>query len=587
MRTVRSVRTGATARPEWRRWIPLLAVLGRYETKTLRRDVLAGLVLTSLLLPAGMGYAQASGLPAVTGLYATLVPLVAYAVVGPSRILVLGPDSALAPLIAAAVLPLSGGDADTAVTLAGMLAVLTGVLCIMAGLARLGFLTDLVSVPVRYGYLNGIALTILASQLPKLFGFSVNADTAVDGLRQFVDGVLDGRTNTTALAVGVTSLLAILVLRRWFRRIPALLVVIVGAIAATSLFDLQEHGLALVGDLPRGLPTFVVPHVDMSDLPRLVASAAGVAFVAFADTSVLSRSFAARGRYDVDQNQELVALGIANGVTGFFQGFSVSSSASRTPAAEAAGAHTQVTGLVSAAVIVIVLEWFPWVFRNLPLASLAAVVIAAAMAFVEIPKVARLAAVSPTEFVVSLVAFAGVAVLGVLPGIGVAIGVALLTFIRRAWAPHTAELVRVDGLKGYHDAARHPEGRRVPGLVLYRFDAPLFFANADQFRHSALELVASAPGHARWLVVTAEPITDIDATAADMLIRLHGDLVNRGVVLAFAELKGHVRERLARFGVVDLVGDARFYRTVGEAVHAYVAAEGVGWVDWEERGSAG
>jgi high affinity sulfate transporter 1 len=570
-------------RTGWRRWIPLLGVLGRYRAHTFRRDVVAGLVLTALLIPAGMGYAQASGLPAVAGLYATLLPLAAYAVVGPSRILVLGPDSALAPLIAAAVLPLSGGDAGTAVTLAGMVAVLTGVLCIVAGLARLGFLTDLLSLPVRYGYLNGIALTILASQLPKLFGFSVDADTAVDGLRQFVDGVVDGRTNTTALAVGATSLVSILALRHWFRRVPALLVVIVGAIAATSLFDLAEHGIALVGDLPRGLPSFAVPHVDAGDLARLVASAAGVAFVAFADTSVLSRTFAARGRYDVDQNQELVALGIANGVTGLFQGFPVSSSASRTPAAEAAGAHTQVTGLVSAAVIVVVLVWLPWVFRDLPLATLAAVVIAAATALVEVNGVVRLAVVSPTELAVSLVAFTGVAVLGVLPGIGVAIGVAVLTFVRRAWAPHSAELVRVDGVKGYHDAGRHPEGRRVPGLVLYRFDAPLFFANADEFRERALELVAAAPGPVRWLVVTAEPITDIDATAAEMLTRLHADLEGRHIVLAFAELKGHVRERLARFGLVDLVGDQYFYRTVGEAVHAYVAAAGVEWVDWEDR----
>ena len=581
------MRTGGTGRAEWRRWIPLLGVLGRYETNTFRRDLGAGLVLTALLIPAGMGYAQASGLPAVTGLYASLVPLVAYAVVGPSRILVLGPDSALAPLIAAAVLPLSGGDAGTAVTLAGMLAILAGGLCIVAGLARLGFLTDLLSLPVRYGYLNGIALTILASQLPKLFGFSVNADTAVDGLRQFVEGVFDGRTNTTALAVGASSLAAILVLRRWSRRVPALLVVIVGAIGATSLFDLEEHGLALVGDLPRGLPGFAVPHVDVSDLTRLLASAAGVAFIAFADTSVLSRTLAARGRYDVDQNQELIALGIANGVTGLFHGFPISSSASRTPAAQAAGAHTQVTGLVSAAVIVVVLVWLPWLFHDLPFATLAAVVIAAAMALVEIPGVARLATVSPMEFVVSLVAFAGVAVLGVLQGIAVAIGVALLTFIRRAWYPHTAELVRVDGLKGYHDAGRHPEGRRVPGLVLYRFDAPLFFANADEFKERALELVASPRGKARWLVVTAEPITDIDATAAEMLTRLHADLEGRGVVLAFAELKGHVRERLARFGVVDLVGEGHVYRTVGEAVHAYVGAEHVEWVDWEERGESG
>src|SRR5262249_8759546 len=323
----------------------------------------------------GMGYAQAAGLPAVTGLYATVVPLVAYGVVGPSRILVLGPDSSLAPLIAAAVLPLSGGDVATAVSLAGVLAVLTGVLCIVAGLARLGFLPDLLPLPVRYGYLNGIAVTILASQLPKLFGFSVDADTAVDGLHQFVDGVLDGRTNTTALAVGASSLAAIFALRTWTRRVPVLLVVIVGAIVATNALDLADHGLALVGELPRGFPGFSVPTVDAGDLSRLLAGAAGVAIIAFADTTVLSRTFAVRGHYEVDQNQELVALGVANGLAGFFQGFPVSSSASRTPAAEAAGAHTQVTGLVSAAVIVLLLLSLPSLFRDLPLSTPAPLVI--------------------------------------------------------------------------------------------------------------------------------------------------------------------------------------------------------------------
>ncbi|HKA03054.1 MAG TPA: SulP family inorganic anion transporter [Acidimicrobiales bacterium] len=574
---------GTDALAGWRRWVPLLGVLGRYRAAAFRRDVVAGVVLTALLIPAGMGYAQAAGLPAVTGLYATVVPLVAYAVVGPSRILVLGPDSSLAPLIAAAVLPLSGGDVATAVSLAGVLAVLTGVLCIVAGLARLGFLTDLLSLPVRYGYLNGIAVTILASQLPKLFGFSVDADTAVDDLHQFVDGVLDGRTNTTALAVGASSLAAIFALRTWTRRVPVLLVVIVGAIVATNAFDLADHGLALVGELPRGFPGFSVPTVDAGDLSRLLAGAAGVAIIAFADTTVLSRTFAVRGHYEVDQNQELVALGVANGLAGFFQGFPVSSSASRTPAAEAAGAHTQVTGLVSAAVIVVLLLWLPWLFRDLPISTLAAVVIASAVTIVEIPGVVRLAKAAPGEFAISLVAFAGVAVLGVLPGVGLAVGVALLSFIRRAWAPHSTELVRVDGMKGYHDAGRHPEGRRVPGLILYRFDAPLFFANADEFKERALGLVASAPVPVRWIVVTAEPITSIDSTAAEMLIRLHEDLRQRDAVLAFAELKGHVRERLARFGIVGVVGAEHFYRTVGEAVRAYLAAEHVEWVDWEER----
>ena len=572
-----------TSPARWQRWVPLLGVMRSYRLSIFRQDVVAGLVLTVLLLPTGMGYAQAAGLPPVTGLYATAVPLIAYAAFGPSRILVLGPDSSLAPLIAAAVLPLAGGDPATAVTLAGLLAVFTGVLCVLAGVARLGFLTDLLSLPIRYGYLNGIALTILASQLPKLFGFSVSGETAVDNLRQFVEGLIDGQTNSTALAVGVASLALIVALRRWAPRLPGLLFVIAGAIVVTAVFDLAAHGLAVVGDLPQGLPSFTIPHAASADFARLAASAAGIMMVSFADTSVLSRTFALRGGYAVDPNQELIALGVANGLTGVFQGFPVSSSASRTPAAEAAGAHTQVTGLVGAALILVLLVWLPWLFRDLPIPTLAAVVIAAALALIEVKGVVRLATARPSEFVVSLVAFAGVAVLGVLPGIAIAIGVALITFVRRAWLPHSAELVRVDGLKGYHDAERHPEGRRVPGLVLFRFDAPLFFANAEEFEERAMRLLESAPTPTRSIVVTAEPITDVDATAAEMLNRLHRTLAERDVVLGFAELKGHVRERLGRFGVVEQVGPEHFYRTVGEAVRAYVGVAGVDWIDWEDR----
>jgi high affinity sulfate transporter 1 len=502
---------------------------------------------------------------------------------GPSRILVLGPDSALAPLIAAVVVPLSASDSATAVTLAGLLAVFTGVLCIVAGIARLGFLTDLLSLPIRYGYLNGIAVTILASQLPKLFGFSVGGETAVENLRQFAAGVRDGQTNATALLLGVASLALILGLRRWASRLPSLLLVIGAATVITAVLDLTSRGVAVVGELPQGLPGFAVPHAAAGDFARLVAAAVGIMLVSFADTSVLSRTLALRDRYDVDQNQELVALGVANALSGLFSGFPVSSSASRTPAAEAAGAHSQVTGLVGAAVVLILLVWLPGLFRDLPTATLAAVVIAAALTLVEVGGVVRLATVRPSEFAVSLVAFAGVAILGVLPGIGIAIGVALISFIRRAWLPHSAELVRVDGTKGYHDAERHPEGRRVPGLVLFRFDAPLFFANADEFEERVVGFLASTAGPTRWIVVTAEPITDVDATAADMLSRLHRTLEDRHVVLAFAELKGHVRERLSRFGIVEQIGPEHFYRTVGEAVRSYVTAEHVEWVDWEDR----
>ena len=284
----------------------------------------------------------------------------------------------------------------------------------------------------------------------------------------------------------------------------------------------------------------------------------------------------------VDENQELIALGLTNVAAGFFQGFSSSASSSRTPVAEASGARTQLTGVVGAVAVLILLLWLPGLFRNLPSSALAAIVIASAVRLIEVRSVLRLAHARRSELVISLVAFAGVAVLGVLPGLGIAVAVSLLNFVRRAWMPHSVELVRVDGMKGYHDGERHPEGRQVPGLLLFRFDAPLFFANADVFLERVVDLVDENKDTA-WVVVTAEPVTDVDSTAADMLQRLHDELQRRHVTLAFAELKGHVRDVLDRFRLVDLIGANRFYRTVGEAVKAYVREEGVEWTDWSDR----
>jgi high affinity sulfate transporter 1 len=566
------------------RWLPGARTLREYRRAWLPRDVVAGIVLTALLVPAGMGYAEASGLPAIYGLYATIIPLVTYAILGPSRILVLGPDSSLAPLIAAAILPLAGDSPEEAVALAGILAILSGLLCVLAGLARLGFITDLLSKPVRYGYMNGIALTVLLSQLPKLFGFSIDAEGVIPEAKAFVRGVADGKTNTAALTIGVVCLIAILAFKRWRPRIPGVLVAVVGATVAVGVFDLaRRYHLSVVGPLPKGLPSFQVPSVSASHLQALLAGAVGIALVSFADTSVLSRTFAIRGGYRVDPNQELVALGAANVAAGLFQGFSVSSSSSRTPVAESAGAKTQVTGLVGAAAIALMLLFFPNLVRNLPNSALAAVVISAAIGLIEVAGVRKLYRLRRTEFALSIVCFLGVALLGVIQGIFIAVGLALLNFVRRSWYPYDAVLGRVDGLKGYHDVSRYPDAKRVPGLLLYRWDAPLFFANAEQFADRLKLAIASSPTPVRWAIVTAEPVTDLDTTAADVLRRLEEELAAEGIDLRFAEMKDPVKDRLKRYGLFDRFGDDHFYPTVGTAVDAYLDEMGVEWVDWEDR----
>lgn len=566
-------------------WLPGLQQARRYERAWFSRDVFTGIVLTGLLAPAGMAYAAAAGLPPVNGLYASIIPLFVYAVFGPSRIMVLGPDSSLTPLIAAAVLPVATSDPAEAAAAAAMLAIVAGVVCVVAGLARFGFLAELLSAPVRYGYLHGIAITIIVSQAAKLCGFSVPGDSVFRQLRAFVEGMTDGLFNGWAFLVGVTCLLTILVLRRLSTRLPATLVAVIVGIAMSVWLDLETHGVAVVGDLPQGVPAFAWPSLQWEDVRSLLGAALGIAFVAFADTSVLSRAMAVRRHEAVDSNRELVALGLSNIGTGLFQGFPISSSSSRTPVAEASGAKTQLTGVVAALTMMVLAIAAPGAFRHMPDATLAAIVMAAAISLIDIPAMRSLWLVRRSEFVLAISAMMAVAVLGPVTGAVVAIALSILNFLRLAWKPYTAELVRVDGLKGYHDRARHPEGRRVPGLLLYRFDAPLFFANARFFQDDLLHRIIDRDDEdpVRCVIVTAEPITDVDATAAEMLRDLLDDLAARNVELRFAELKGTVHERVDRYKVFHGDMPDHTARTTGQAVKAYIEAYEVHWVDWEDR----
>lgn len=568
----------------WRRWLPGIDTLTHYQAGWLRDDLIAGLVLTTILVPVGIAYAQASGLPGIYGLYATIVPLLAYALFGPSRILVLGPDSSLAAMIAAVIVPLAAGDASRAVTLAAAMALFVGLICIVGGLARFGFITELLSKPIRYGYMNGIALTVLISQLPKLFGFAVDADGLPAEIWAFLQAVAGGQTNWVTLAIGAVTLATILLLRPR-KRIPGILLAVVGATLVVGLFNLADRAaVAVLGPLPQGLPTFALPLISVDDLTPVIFGAVAVALVAFADTSVLSRTYAARIGATVDPSQEMVGLGAANLAAGIFQGFPISSSSSRTPVAEAAGAKTQLTGVVGAISIAVLLIAAPDLLHNLPNTALAAVVIASALGLFQIKDLRRIYHIQRWEFWLSMACFAGVALFGAIPGIGIAIVVAVIEFLWDGWRPHSAVLGRADGVKGYHDITRYPHARLVPGLVLFRWDAPLFFANAEYFHSRALAAVAASPTPVRWLVVAAEPVTSVDVTAADMLVDLDHMLHRAGVDLCFAEMKDPVKDKLKRFGLFTQLGENQFFATIGEAVSVYVATFQVDWVDWQDRG---
>ena len=550
-------------------WIPALSVLREYQLSWLRNDIVAGIVLSTMLVPVGMAYAVASGVPAIYGLYATIVPLIAYAIFGPSRILVLGPDSSLAPIILGVVLPLSAADPARAVAIASAMAVVAGAACILAGVARLGFITELLSKPIRYGYMNGIALAVLISQLPKLFGFSVESAGPLRDLWAIGTALFQDKANWAGTALGVGALLLILVLKA-HKRMGAILVAVVIAMLVAGWFDLSErYGVKVLGAVPQGLPDFAIPWLRPSDLIPILAGGAAVAIVAFADTSVLSRTYAARTGTRVDPNQEMIGLGAANLAAGLFQGFPISSSSSRTPVAEAAGAKTQMTGVVGALVVALVIVAAPNLFKDLPYSALAAVVIAAAIGLFEFKDLARIYRIQNWEFWLSIVCTVGVATFGAIPGIGIAILLAVIEFLWDGWRPHWAILGDTEEVEGYHDVTRYPQARRIPGLVLFRWDAPLFFANAELFNQRVLDAVAESPTPVKRVVVAAEPITSVDVTSADSLTDLAAMLKARGISLCFAELKDPVKDKLTRFEIIGQLGGEFFFPTVESAVASY------------------
>ncbi|QSZ50371.1 SulP family inorganic anion transporter [Arthrobacter sp. D5-1] len=560
--------SAATSRPSAKERLSSAWALKGYKREWLRHDLVAGAALFALLVPAGMAYAQAAGLPPVTGLYATVVPLLVYAVVGPSRILVLGPDSALAPMIAAAIVPLAAGSSEKSVALAGLLAVLIGALMLAGSALKLGAITGLLSKPIRLGYLNGIALLVALSQLPAFLGIEADGDVW-QKLAKVTTGLLGGEVNITALLLGVGSLALIWIPRLLKWKVPGVLLAVVGSCVATAVFGLNDD-VKVTGVLPQGLPMPALGGIGWADALMLLPAAAGIALMAFADTGVLSQTLAAKEGKKVSGNREMAALGAANAATGLLGGFPISGSTSRTPVAVDAGAKSQMTGVVGSVLVLAFMLLAPGVTEYLPSATLAAVVIAAAIALADPAGVRRLLGLSRSESVVMLAAFLGVLTVGVLQGIVVAIALALLDFVRRAWDPYRTELGAEEGLPGYHDLERHPDGKRIPGLLILRFDAPLFFGNGQVLASFVREQLDEAPDESAepvtHIILAAEPITGIDTTALDDLVTLDEWLARKGVDLVFAELKGPVKDKLIRLGTAARFTPDHFYPTVGAAV---------------------
>ncbi|MFG3264460.1 SulP family inorganic anion transporter [Streptomyces bobili] len=554
--------------PRWRRLLPGLGTLLDYRRSWLRGDLLTGVTVAAYLVPQVMAYAVVAGLPPVAGLWAILPALALYALLGSSRLLSVGPESTTALMTATVIGPLAAGDPARYAVLAATLAITVGLLCVLAWAARLGFVADLLSRPVLIGYLGGVALIMIVDQLPKLTGVRTSGSAFFPQLWSLLRNL--GSTHAGTGLCAVVALVALFTVARFFRAVPAPLLVVVSGTAAVSVFDLDDRfGIKVIGGIPSGLPNAAVP--DLTELPHLVLPALGVLLVGYTDFILTARAYARRDDEGpgLDANQEFLALGAANLGAGALHGFPVSSSASRTALASSAGASSQAYALVAGAGVLSVLLFLSPLLARTPTAVLGALVVYAAVRMIDLAGFRRLASFRRRELLLALGCLAGVLTLDILYGVLVAVGLSVAELLSRVARPHDAVLGLVPGLAGMHDVDDYPQARTIPGLLIYRYDSPLFFANAENFRHRALAAVDGQPEPVRWFVLNTEANVEVDITALDALDDLRRELDHRGIVLALARVKQDLLADLTAYGLVDTVGGDRVFPTLPTAVAAY------------------
>ena len=549
------------------KFLPGLAAIRSYDRSWFRYDVVAGISVAAVAVPVAIAYSQLAGVPPVHGLYASILPLILYAFFGSSRQLIMAPDAATCAIVAATVMPLAGQDPARYISLTMALAIITGVFCIVAGVARLGFLTNFLARPILTGYLNGIALSIISGQLGRLFGFSLESTGFFRLLIEFAAKL--GKTHLLTLGFGLATFILLRLLKHLAPKIPAPLVAVVLGIVASSAFNLGERGVALLGTIPPGLPPLIIPNVGMNDLGPLALGAVGLALISFNSAMVTARSFAVKNRYEIDSNQEFIALGVADIGAGLLQGFAVSGADSRTAVNDSVGGKSQITSLVAAGLLILVLLFFTTPLALLPIAVLSAVLINAALGLFDLQGLRTLRRISPQEFRLSIVTLLGVITIGVLPGVLVAVGLAILQLLARASHPHDALLGRIPGVDGFHDIQGRPEAETFPGLMIYRFDSSLLFFNADYFKARVRMVTEQAKTELRCFLLDAESMPLIDSTGAASLEEVRNELAEKGVVFTMAEAKGPLRVMLDRTGLTQQIGSARFFPTLTSAVEAF------------------
>lgn len=549
------------------RYIPGLTLLSNYRPGWLRHDLVAGLSVAAVALPTGIAYAELAGLSPVVGLYSAIFPLFAYALFGSSRQLITGPDAATCALVAGSLGPLAAGDPSKYLAYSVILSLLTGFFCIAGGLARLGFIANFLSRPILIGFLNGVAINIIVGQLGKLFGFSVSGHDLIASLTHFVANL--GQTHTPTLLLGVTLVALLLVIKRLAPKVPGPLLAVIAGIAAVVLFSLDQQGVKVTGTVPAGLPQLHIPEVEPGALHTLMRDALGIMLVSFTSAMLTARSFAARNRYDIDVNQEFIAIGACNIASGLGQGFAVSGADSRTAVSDAMGGKSQLTGVVAGVAMLGVLLYLTEPLAFLPVAALGAVLVTSAFGLFDLTALRSFYSLSRAEFALSIITTIGVVIEGALPGILVAVTLAIIRLLAISSRPHDAVLGRAPGVKGFHDVRDYPDARTVPGLLVYRFDAAVVFFNADYFKSRVLQVIAEARAPVKWLVLDAGSINYLDITAVHKLQEIREELEKRGIVLAIARPKRLMRTKLELGGLFEEIGRDRIFVTVKSAVRAF------------------
>lgn len=554
------------ARHAYGRIAPGLPQFLNYRSEWLRSDLVAGVSVAAVAVPTAIAYAQLIGFEPIVGLYAAILPLVVYALLGTSRQLIVNPDAATCAIFGATVLPLAAGDPATLRSLSVTLAVLTGVMCIAAGLFQLGFVADFLGKPILVGYLNGVAISIFLGQIGKVFGFAIQSRGIISRLMELASKL--PQTHLPTLAVGLTTLIVMMGSKHLLPRAPAPLVAIAVALALVFGLRLEDMGVAVVGALPAGLPGLSWPQWDPELLKPLIGGALGVALVSFSSGMVTARSFAARNHYDIDVDKEFIALGACQIASGLSQGFAVTGADSRTAVNDAMGGKTQMVGVIAAITMACVLLFLTEPLRYLPVAALGAVLIVAAIGLFDVVALHKMWRVSPAECILALFTMFGVIWLDLLHGILLAVVMALLILIKRASRPADALLGRVPGMKGWHEQAHHEDAVTHPGLMIYRFSSAIVFFNAGYFKKRVVELVAGRAG-VEWFIVDGSTINLVDVTGAEMLESLTEELAARGIRLGLANSRREVRHTLERAGALKRIGNDFIFQTLNSASDAF------------------